>query len=74
MMLRTRLLLAANHLFKAPVHPFNLQGAGEKTYAQWQFDWGQKTIEFFLARYTPEEMFRDKTVLDIGCGAAGKSL
>ena len=74
MYIRTKLLLAANRLFRAPVHPFNLRSAGEKSYAQWQFDWGEKTIEFFLARYTADEMFRDKVVLDIGCGAAGKSL
>lgn len=74
MYLRTKLLLAANHCFKAPVHPFNLSNAGEKTYAQWQFDQGRRTIEFFLARYSEEEMFRGKTVVDIGCGAAGKSL
>jgi len=67
-------LLGLNRMFKAPVHPFNLQNAGEKTYAQWQYEKGQDTIAFFLRRYTVDEMFSGKTVLDIGCGAAGKSL
>jgi ubiquinone/menaquinone biosynthesis C-methylase UbiE len=57
-----------------PVHPFNLQRDGIKTYAEWQFEKGAETIKFFLEYSTVEEMFKDKTVLDIGCGAAGKTL
>ncbi len=71
---RTKLLLALNKFFKAPVHPFNLQNEGVKSYAMWQFEKGAQTIAFYTKRYTPDEMFKDKTVVDIGCGAAGKSL
>lgn len=74
MKIRTKILLALNKLFKAPVHPFNLQNEGVKSYAMWQFEKGAQTIAFYTKRYTQEEMFEGKTVVDIGCGAAGKSL
>ncbi len=65
---------SVNKLFRLPVHPFNLEQDGIKTYAEWQFEKGAETIKFFLEYSTVEEMFKDKTVLDIGCGAAGKTL
>ncbi len=68
------LLLSLNKFFKCPTHPFNLQNEGKMTYAQWQFLKGADTIKFYTQVKTEEEMFKDKTVLDIGCGAAGKSL
>ena len=69
-----KLLLAVNRLFKLPVHPFNLQNDGVMSYARWQYEKGADTIAFFLEKYTTDEMFRDKTVLDVGCGAGGKSM
>lgn len=63
-----------NKLFPLPAHPFNLQNQGQKTYGQWQYEKGQDTIAFFLDQVSIETMFKDKIVLDIGCGAAGKSL
>lgn len=63
-----------NKLFRLPVHPFNLERDGIKTYAEWQFEKVAETIKFFLEYSTVEEMFKDKTVLDVGCGAAGKTL
>lgn len=74
MMLRTKILIALNRFFKAPLHPFNMQNDGVKTYAEWQFEKGGETIKFYLKSHTADEMFKDKTVADIGCGAAGKSL
>ena len=68
------LLLKVNKLFPLPVHPFNLQNEGKMTYAQWQYEKGGETIKFYMNKYSTEDMFKDKTVLDIGCGAAGKSL
>ena len=68
------LLLGLDRLFRRPVHPFNLQNDGTKTYAMWQYEKGRDTVRFFLERYTEEEMFRDKAVCDVGCGAGGKSL
>lgn len=63
-----------NHIFPKQIHPFNMQQDGEKTYAMWQFEKGQDTVKFFLEKYTLSEMFKDKLVLDFGCGAGGKSL
>ena len=74
MMLRTKILIALNRFFKAPLHPFNMQNDGVKTYAEWQFEKGGETIKFYLKSHTADEMFKGKTVADIGCGAAGKSL
>ena len=68
------LLLRVNRLFKLPVHPFNLQNDGVKSYAMWQYEKGADTLAFFLEKYSLEDMFRDKTVLDIGCGAGGKTM
>lgn len=74
MMIRTKILMALNKLFKPPVHPFNLQNDGVKSYAMWQYEKGEDTVKFYLKNYRAEEMFGGKVVADIGCGAAGKSL
>lgn len=50
------------------------QNQDKETYAKWQYRKGEDTIRFFLEARTAEEMFRGKQVLDMGCGAAGKSL
>lgn len=70
----TKILLKLNKLFKPPVHPLNLQNDGVMSYAMWQYTKGDETIKFYLNFCTEEEMFKDKTIVDIGCGAAGKSL
>ncbi|OEH85463.1 methyltransferase [Desulfuribacillus stibiiarsenatis] len=63
-----------NKFFPVPVHPFNLANEGKQSYAEWQFERGEETIRFFRNFTTTEEMFKDKIVLDIGCGAGGKTL
>ncbi|MBO4954569.1 MAG: class I SAM-dependent methyltransferase [Clostridia bacterium] len=68
------LLRAVNRLFPLPQHPFNLQNDGVKTYAEWQFEKGRDTVAFYLQFASLDELFLDKQVLDIGCGAAGKTL
>ncbi len=68
------LIRLGNRLFPPVVHPFNLQNDGRKSYARWQFEKGADTVKFFTENYPPETMFRGKRVLDMGCGAAGKSL
>lgn len=65
---------ALNRLFPLPRHPFNLQNEGKLSYAQWQYQMGHRTIEFFLKVTSEKEMFQSKRVLDVGCGAAGKTL
>lgn len=74
MSISTKLIKFTNKIFPKQLHPFNMQNDGVKTYAQWQFEKGRDTIQHFMAKYTEEEMFGGKTVLDMGCGAAGKSL
>lgn len=74
MRLGTKILLKLNKLFKAPVHPLNLQNDGVMSYAMWQYKRGDETIKFYLDFTTEEDMFKGKTIVDIGCGAAGKSL
>lgn len=69
-----RLCMTLNKLFKLPVHPFNLHNEGKKTYAQWQYEKGIDTIKFYLKHTDVDEMFKDKVVLDIGCGAGGKTV
>ena len=65
---------ALNKIFPLPVHPFNLQNEGKMTYARWQHARGADTIKFYLDKTDAAAMFKDKTVVDIGCGAAGKTL
>ncbi|MCC5908865.1 MAG: class I SAM-dependent methyltransferase [Clostridiaceae bacterium] len=74
MKLKTTLCKSLNKIFPLPIHPFNLQNEGVKTYAEWQYEKGQDTLKFYLEKATIEEMFQDKVVLDIGCGAGGKTL
>lgn len=70
----TNFLLALNRLFPLPVHPFNLQNEGKESYAMWQYKRGSDTIAFYRERYTTQEMFENKVVLDVGCGAGGKTM
>ncbi len=69
-----RLCKTMNKLFPTPVHPFNLANEGKQTYAEWQFERGEETIRFFHDFTSTQEMFANKIVLDIGCGAGGKTL
>jgi SAM-dependent methyltransferase len=68
------LLKFLNRRFKPVVHPFNLSNDGVMTYAEWQYEKGGDTINFYLAFTDTDTMFSGKTVLDIGCGAGGKTL
>ncbi|WP_326909994.1 class I SAM-dependent methyltransferase [Sedimentibacter sp. MB31-C6] len=69
-----KLCKTANKLFKLPIHPFNLNNEGKKTYAEWQYEKGIDTIKFYLKHTNLDDMFKDKVVLDIGCGAGGKTV
>lgn len=74
MRLPVKILLGLNKLFPPVPHPFNLQNEGKLRYNQWQYQQGERTIACFAPKYGKEEMFSGKRVLDLGCGAAGKSL
>ena len=69
-----KLICATNKIFKKQPHPFNMQNDGVKTYAEWQFERGHETVKHFMQKYSESDMFEGKDVLDMGCGAAGKSL
>lgn len=69
-----KMLLALNRCFPKIEHPFNMQNEGRQTYAEWQFAQGARTLECFLPEMTPADILAGKEVLDMGCGAAGKSL
>lgn len=74
MSVSVKILKALNKLFPAVEHPLNLQNEGKMTYAEWQYKWGVKTLECFSPDFTPEDIINGKKVLDMGCGASGKSL
>lgn len=74
MSLPVSLIKFTNKIFPPVVHPFNLQNDGVKTYAEWQYEKGADTVQFFAGKYPAAVMFEGKRVLDMGCGAAGKSL
>ncbi|MDO5725488.1 MAG: class I SAM-dependent methyltransferase [Tissierellia bacterium] len=74
MSIKVKLCKFVSKLVKTPEHPFNMQKDGTKTYEEWQFENGEKTIEFYLDFTDKDTMFKDKYVLDIGCGAGGKSI
>ncbi len=69
-----KVLKTINPIFPKQVHPFNLQLDKKMTYAEWEFEKGQDTIKFYLEKFTTDEMFKDKEVIDFGCGAGGKSM
>ncbi len=68
------LLKTINPLFKKQVHPFNLQIENKMTYAEWEYEKGEDTLKYYLDRFTTDEMFKGKDVIDFGCGAGGKSV
>ena len=47
---------------------------GVMTYSMWQYSKGKDTIKFYLDFTDEEGIFKGKTVLDIGCGAGGKTM
>lgn len=74
MRIQAKICRAISKKFPLPVHPFNLNNDGVMSYAQWQYTKGADTLNFFVPFSSKEDMFLGKTVLDLGCGAAGKTL
>lgn len=64
-----KLLKTINKLFPLPVHPFN-----EGDYGLWQFEKGAMTLQNYAQFESVANMLSGKQVLDVGCGAGGKSL
>ena len=86
-------LLKLNKLFKCPPHPFNMEAAGDLSYAEWEFERAPQTLALFEPEFSPAEILgvvpkggqaatqpdhprpaSSARVLDIGCGAGGKSV
>ena len=69
-----KLLHWLNRVFPKPPHPFNMRNHDGMSYAEWQFEKGEMTLRYYLEQYTIDEMFRNKRVVDFGCGEGGKSV
>ncbi len=74
MSISVSLIKFGNKIFPPVRHPFNLAGEGEMSYAEWQFEKGGDTVACYAPKFKAYTMFENKTVLDMGCGAAGKSM
>lgn len=70
----TNLIVYLNKFFPKVEHPFDLQNEGIKTYAQWEFEHGVNATKCFNMFCSEEEMIKGKCILDMGCGAGGKSV
>ena len=66
-----RLLLCLNGFFRPTPHPFDESGPG---YAEWQFSRGSETLDCFSDYAGNGSLIEGRSVLDVGCGAAGKSV
>ena len=71
---KAKLCRAMNRKFPLQKHPFNLANDGIMSYAEWQYEKGIDTIQFYLDFTDAKGLFEQKTVVDIGCGASGKTL
>ncbi len=72
--IRTRSLILLNKFFKKPVHPFNLEDAGVKTFAEWEFEQSKRIPQYYLPKFNLLSEIKGKTILDVGAGGGGKSV
>ncbi len=68
------LLILLNNLFKKPIHPFNLEDAGIKTFAEWEFEQSQRIPVYYHPEFDILKEIKGKTILDIGAGGGGKTV
>ena len=68
------ILLFLNRFFKKPVHPFNLEDAGIKTFAEWEFEQSKRINSYYLPEIDLLKEIQGKIVLDIGAGGGGKRI
>jgi len=75
-MIGYKLCKKLNKFFKLPVHPFNLSNNKAMSYGEWQYEKGADTLKSYEGFFDIEKdnIFEGKTVVDIGCGEAGKTL
>lgn len=67
------LLIFMNRFFNRPVHPFNLEDAAIKTFAEWEFEQSKRINSYYLPETDLLREIQNKTILDIGAGSGGKS-
>lgn len=68
-----RLLIVLNNFFKRPVHPFNLEDEGKKTFAEWEFEQSDRLEKYYYPEFDLLKEIKDKIILDIGAGSGGKT-
>ncbi|HHY93787.1 MAG TPA: class I SAM-dependent methyltransferase, partial [Firmicutes bacterium] len=76
-----RACLALNHLFPRRPHPFNLALAGDMRYTEWQFQQAEEVLRRYqrllstsASASSADTWCRGRRLLDLGCGAGGKSV
>ena len=76
-------ILKLNKRFRLPEHPFNSPacvrsedacGSVSLAYAKWEYDRAAGSLACFAPYYAPGDILFRKRVLDVGCGAGGKSV
>ncbi len=73
-MISTRIIKFFNKIFPPIEHPFNMEMDGRMTYARWEYEKAGDTIACYGDAIAQRNIFAGKRVLDMGCGAGGKSL
>lgn len=66
-------LIALNMCFTRPIHPFNLEDEGKKTFAEWEFEQSKRLNRYYLPEIDLLKEIQGKTILDIGAGSGGKT-
>src|SRR5664279_1686323 len=66
-------LIALNKRFRRPIHPFNLEDEGKKTFAEWEFEQSKRLNNYYLPEIDLLKEIQGKTILDIGAGSGGKT-
>src|SRR5664279_685356 len=66
-------LIVLNRCFKRPIHPFNLEDEGKKTFAEWEFGQSKRLNNYYLPEIDLFREIQGKTILDIGAGSGGKT-
>lgn len=66
-------LIALNTWFKRPIHPFNLEDEGKKTFAEWEFEQSKRLNSYYLPEIDLLKEIQGNTILDIGAGSGGKT-
>lgn len=70
------MLLSVNKLLsrRRRTHPLKLEREDKGAYARWEYDLAIKTLEYFPAELVNPKLFEGKKVLDLCCGAGGKTV